>query len=178
MVRSAGLDFRAFDIQIRPLMKVWCATQFSRLAPITAEYYLYRLKEVSIARIAGVVKSTPQEVRSIWKQCLSSDITYSQLISLKSLLSFLCLHCVGTWSPEWLDLVSTLPLPKVDKYAGVRTGDAFLSFEEEAAIIWHIDEVCQNTVLRHSTITDEILGGTECEPGCWPCSHLLEETFA
>jgi integrase len=158
--RSAELDFHPFDIKIRPLVKVWCATQLSRLSPVTAEYYFCRLKEVPIARIAGVLKSNPQEVRSVWKGCLSSDMTYSQLISLKSLLSFLCMHCVGTWRPEWLDLVSFLPLPKVDKYAGIRTGDVFLSFEEEAAIIWHIDEVCQSTVLRNSTITDEILERT------------------
>ena len=158
--RSAVLDFHSFDIQIRPLVKVWCATQLSRLSPVTAEYYFCRLREVPIDRIVGVLKSKPQEVRHIWKQCLSSNITYSQLISLKSLLSFLCMHCIGTWRPEWLDLVSSLPLPKVDKYAGVRTGDVFLSLEEEIAIIWHIDEVCQSTVTQNSTISDEVLERT------------------
>jgi integrase len=158
--RSAELDFHSFDIQIQPLVKAWCATQLSRLSPVTAEYYFCRLREVPIDRIAGLLKSNPQEVKSIWKQCYASGITYAQLVSLKSLLSFLCIHCVGAWRPEWLDLTSSLPLPKVDKYASVRTGDVFLSFEEEAVIIGHIDGVCLNTALRHSAITDDILERT------------------
>jgi len=53
-----------------------------------------------------------------------------------------------------------LPLPKVDKYAGVRTGDVFLSFDEEAEIIRHIDKVCQQIATRHPTPADDLLERT------------------
>jgi hypothetical protein len=140
--KQVTLDSRSFDVVISPFIKSWCANQLAIRAPRTTEYYLYGLKQVSLQQFTAIITATPQEVHSAWRIISADQLQYYALEALKSIFSFMCRFSVGPWLPEWLDYVSMLPLPKVDKYAGVRTGDVFLSFEEEAAIIRHIDEVC------------------------------------
>lgn len=158
--KQVTLDFRSFDAEVRPFIKCWCANQLAIRAPRTTEYYLYGLKQVSLDHITAVLKTTPQEVRSTWTIISAGGLQYYALEALKSVFPFMCRFYVGPWSPEWLDYVSMLPLPKVDKYAGVRTGDVFLSFEEEAAIVWHIDEVCRQIVTQRSAPSDDLLERT------------------
>jgi integrase len=158
--KQATLDFHSFDEVIRPFIKCWCANQLAIRAPRTTEYYLYGLKQVSLDHVKAVLTTTPQEVRSVWRIISTGEVQYYALEALKSFLPFMCRFNVGPWSPEWLDYVSMLPLPKVDKYAGVRNGDVFLSFEEEAAIIRHIDGVCHEIATQRSVPTDDILETT------------------
>jgi integrase len=158
--KQVTLDFRSFDALIRPFIKCWCANQLAIRAPRTTENYLYGLKQVSLNHVTAVLATNPQEVRSVWTIISADELQYYALEALKSVFPFMCRFHVGPWSPEWLDYVSMLPLPKVDKYAGVRTGDVFLSFEEEAAIIRHIDGVCHEIATQRSVPTDDILETT------------------
>lgn len=158
--KQVTLDFRSFDPVIRPFIKCWCANQLAIRAPRTTEYYLYGLKQLSLAHIMAVLTTTPREARSAWTIISADPLKYYALEALKSVFPFMCRFYIGPWSPEWLDYVSLLPLPKVDKYAGVRTGDVFLSFEEEAAIIRHIDDVCQEIASQRSATADDLLERT------------------
>ncbi|MEX3920525.1 site-specific integrase [Paraburkholderia sp. BR10872] len=60
----------------------------------------------------------------------------------KTLLRLLCAHRLCGWSPTYEEFVrSSLPGPAGNSHAGVRSGDVFLSVDEEAAIVRHLDEV-------------------------------------
>ena len=158
--KQVMFDFCSFEAAIRQFIKCWCANQLALRSPRTAEHYLYGLKQVSFNQITAVLTTTPQEARSSWTGISAERLSYYSLESLKSIFVFMCRFSIGSWSPEWLDYVSLLPLPKVDKYASVRTGDVFLSYEEEAAIIRQIDDVCQKLVKGSSAFTDDLLEKT------------------
>jgi integrase len=62
-------------------------------------------------------------------------------ILVKALLRLLCRHRLQGWSDTYdTYIATTLPLPARDAYAGVRSGNAYLSADEEAAIVRHLDE--------------------------------------
>ncbi|MDH0340252.1 site-specific integrase [Chromobacterium haemolyticum] len=51
-------------------------------------------------------------------------------------------HQLQEWSSDYNYLIAhSLPLPAQDKYASVRSGDVFLSLEEEAAVVRLLDEI-------------------------------------
>ncbi|WP_162537850.1 site-specific integrase [Granulicella sp. WH15] len=155
--RDVTLDFSVFDTQVRQLMKSWCALLLSRLSPVTAEYYFYRLSTVPIDQIEELLTCNIQEIKSVWRQLHDENIPYPVFQALKSLLSFLCTHGVGNWRPEWLDLISQLQLPKIDKYASVRMGKVFLTVDEEAAIVRHIDDLCIQLQTQQSSVSTDLL---------------------
>jgi integrase len=155
--RFATLDFLNIDVNLRDLIKVWCSDILARLSPVSTEYYFRGISSLPTDRIIRLLNCTPQDVRSEWKQCHSTGFSSRHLISLKSLLIYMCEVRIGYWQPQWRDLVSQLPLPKVDKYASVRTGDAFLSLDEQAAIVRHIDHVCAEIESRPTLISGGLL---------------------
>jgi hypothetical protein len=155
--RYASLDFLNIDVNLRELIKVWCSAILARLSPVSTNYYFHRISSLPTDRLIRLLTCKPQDVRSEWKQCHSIGFSYAQLVSLKNLLIYMCEVRVGCWQPQWSDLVSQLPLPKVDKYASVRTSDAFLSIGEQAAIVRHIDNVCAEIELRPTMVPDGLL---------------------
>jgi hypothetical protein len=106
------------------------------------------------------VTSRPQEIRSLWKELHGRDTAYESFQGLESILWFCCKFGAGAWASEWSDLVSQLPLPKVDKYASVRKGDVFLRVEEEAALVCHIDTICKQLNDNPVAVHDNLLENT------------------
>jgi hypothetical protein len=155
--RCASLDFLNIDVTLRDLIKVWCSAILAHLSPVSTEYYFNRISSLPTDRLIRILTCEPHDVRSEWKQCHSDGISYAQLASLKNLLIFMCEFRIAGWQPQWSDLVSQLPLPKVDKYASVRTGDAFLSVDEQVAIVRHIDDVCVEIESRPTMVSDGLL---------------------
>jgi integrase len=155
--RCASLDFLNIDVTLRDLIKVWCCAILAHLSPVSTEYYFNGISSLPTDRLIRILTCTPHDVRSEWKQCHSAGISYAQLVSLKNLLTFMCEVRIACWQPQWSNLVSQLPLPKVDKYASVRTGDAFLSVDEQAAIVRHIDNVCAEIEVRPAGVPDDLL---------------------
>ncbi len=135
------LEFSVFDERVRRILKCWCAFVLGDLSPVTAYKYLSALKFVPIDKIMGLLACSPQNARKQWLQVHACKLHYGVFAPLGNLLCFCCRFSIGAWGPEWLDLVSQLPYPKVDKYASVRIGDVFLTVSEEVEIIRKIDEV-------------------------------------
>jgi len=131
------------------------------------QYYFYAIQRIPLDGVMGVLTSTPQEIRSIWKVLHASNISYEGFAALENLLAFMCTYRVSGWGPEWRDLVSQLPLPKRDKYASVRVGDVFLTAAEEAAIIRRIDEVSNRIEVEPSAISDDLLEATAILVCCY-----------
>jgi len=154
------LDFTKFDSRIRGIVKNWCSILLGTLAPRSVEYYFYAIQRVKLHLVMRILTSSPQDIRSIWKSLQSMDVPYEGFAALESVLAFMCTYRVGAWGPQWLDLISQLPLPKRDKYASVRVGDVFLTSREEAAIVRHIDDVSNRLEYEPSTISDDLLEAT------------------
>ncbi len=158
--RNATLDFGRFDIHIRGVVQCWCATILGALSPRTVQYYYYGLRKIPAHEISVALTSMPHEIRSFWKKLHAEHLPYDSFEALHNLITFCCKFRIASWGPEWLDLVSQLPLPKVDKYASVRVGDVFLSAEEEAAIIRHIDRVTAQVQAGPAGVGDDVLEPT------------------
>jgi integrase len=165
--RNTTLDFEKFNVRIRSVVKSWCAFMLGTLSPRTVQYYSYGIRRIPPIQVIGILTSTPQEIRSRWKALHSDNVPYEAFEALENLLTFMCRFSVGSWAPEWRDLVSQLPLPKVDKYASVRAGDVFLTTAEEAAIVRHIDDVSARIQSGRSAISDDLLETT----AILVCSH-------
>jgi integrase len=155
--RRVILDFERLDDQIRPLVKAWCANGLATLSPHTIEIYWRAIYRVPPHLFIALITSTPQTIRSFWRLVHHAKLPNYALHGLKSVLTFLCIFAVGSWSAKWLDLVSQLPLPRVDSYARVRTGDVFLSVEEEAAIVHHLDTMSARLQSKDNRIRDDEL---------------------
>lgn len=155
--RRATLDFGEFDVQIRGVVESWCAMILGALSPRTVQYYYYGLRRVPVDHVSVALTSIPQEIRSFWKKLHAGNLPYESFEALHSLLNFCCKYRIALWGPEWLDLVSQLPLPKKDKYVSVRVGEAFLSVEEEAIVIRHIDRVCAEVQAGPAVVSDDVI---------------------
>lgn len=116
--RDTTLDFDGFGLHLRSLVKCWCAIVLAELSPITAYKYLEVLKSIPANLTIGLVTCSPQEVRSQWKQLHASGLVYGAFAPLSSILVFLCRFSIGAWGPEWVDLISQLPYPKIDNTRG------------------------------------------------------------
>jgi integrase len=109
-------------------------------------------------RLSEAIGLTFQELQPFWNAVWADGLTYYQLQALKSFLHFLCATGIGAWRTEWADLLSAFPLRTKDKYASVRTGDAFLDADEEAALVREIDKASHLVREREYTYGyDELL---------------------
>lgn len=153
-------DFNDVNSSLRDAVMCWCAFILADLSPVTAFKYLDQFKSIPSDLIVSVATCEPQNLRSIWNQLHAREVAYDAFGPTSNFLAFLCRFSIGRWNPTWLDLISQLPYPKRDKYASVRAGEVFLSFEEETAIIQHIDDVSARILARRSSISDDLLEGT------------------
>jgi integrase len=114
-----------------------------------------------------MICSSPFEIRINWNILLGSGYTAGSIGAIKSLLYYLAHFNLGQWSSDYLSNLNTLPLPYSDAYAAVRTGDAFLSVTEEAALIGHFDSVAAQIAHTESAVSDNDL----VEAGVLICSY-------
>src|SRR5205085_4758711 len=151
-----ALEFRFFEPAIRPVVKHWCAFMLcDGLAPATVYIRFESLRRISPARLQELLRTKPQQIRSFWRILLAENPDPKRLDSVKSLMYFLCRFAICGWKPDFRVLLSQLPLPKVDKYAAVRTGDVFLSIQEEAALVRYIDELTRILCERPAEISND-----------------------
>lgn len=92
--------------------------------------------------IAKLILSTPSSVGSQWNSCVRSNIAADEGYALRAMLHSLCLLNIGHWSRPASSIIRSLRGPRVDKYRVVRTGDCFLSLDNQASIINYIDNLC------------------------------------
>ena len=129
------LDFNHFESELRQILKCWAAFLIQSMAPATVLIYYSSLLKVTQEELIVAINSNPTEIRYFWRLLMSKDYTNFQLISIKSILNFQCRFNLGYWSSDYLEFLVTLPLLAVDKFAGIRTGEVFLSVDEEAVLV-------------------------------------------
>ena len=153
----ATLNFNWHDQGLTPLLKSWVAFLLQTLAPATVTIRFSSLQRIPSEELWLLIKTTPKALRQYWQITLAKDYTSLQLSSLKSILYFLCWSNLFHWSTDYLSFLSNLPIRAQDKYASVRTGDVFLSVDEEAILIAYFDELAQLIHENPNSLPDQKL---------------------
>lgn len=154
------LDFGDFSPDLRPLIKHWCCNQIQTLAVTTVRNMFHSLRRIAPSDMFSVLSSTPTTVRSSWQGFIAKEYGQREAVSLKSVLYHYCKFSLAEWSPQYAEFLSTLPLPSVDKYAGVRNGDVFLGVDEEAVLVAHFDRMSETISQKPQMVTDNELRET------------------
>lgn len=123
----------------------------------TAYNYVYYAHELTPENIVSLVTARPTGIGVVWKFLRGLELQPQAYKAAKSLLHLLCTYRLHGWSYDYRAFISTaLPLPVVDKYAAVRSGDVFLSPDEEALIVRHLDIMTERIrglqFIRHKEI--------------------------
>lgn len=110
------------------------------LAARTAAKYVSAGTRLIISDVVQLFEAGPTKVQSGWAVWVARELSRDAYLCVKTLLRVLCRYRIGDWAESYHDVISALPLPFVDKYAVVRSGDAFLSVNDEAAIVRYLNE--------------------------------------
>lgn len=154
------MDFTKVNKEIREIIKYWVSHLIQTLASTTVTIRYSGLLRIAYEDQCQILNSSPLEIRSIWKALLIKNYKVAELNSLKSILHFFCNFNLSGWSSDYSEFLSTLPLPTVDKYSSVRTGDVFLSVDEEAILVEHIDFLSQEIQKYPKSVSDNQLNDT------------------
>lgn len=85
------------------------------------------------------------------------NINKNKFYGLKEILHILCRESLFVWNPDYLPLISQLPLPFYDKYALLRSQTSFLTIEEEQKLISFFDKIAQQLKKDTTLISTERL---------------------
>jgi integrase len=154
---NVSLQFERFHPELRQLLKCWVAFMIQTLSPATTSIRYQSLLKLTHEDIISAINSNPREVRDSWRLMLTRGYSSLSLTSIKSIYNFLCRFNLGGWSSDFLEFLSTLPLPSVDKFASVRTGEVFLGVDEEAVLVAYFDDVSQISIRSPELISNSKL---------------------
>lgn len=153
--RVVHIDFDKVPDHLGPLLKhVFLHLLGQGLAPSTATKYTLGSKRLDEDDIASLMEARPTEITQFWTTLLARELPTETYSFAKSILRLLCEHRIKEWSDSYLSFIATLPLPIKDKYAVVRSGEAFLSVDDEAAIVRYIDQSMQRLSEAHLSDTE------------------------
>jgi integrase len=109
-------------------------------ATISIGRYFQDLSTIASTDIEFAATAEPVELRHHWPQ-LVAKYPPNSLSALRGLLSFLCEVRFLSWTPLHSRFVSSaFYVPQRDPYAGIRSGDAFLTIGEEAKLVRWMDK--------------------------------------
>jgi len=155
--KSQVLKLNCHGAELLPVLKCWVTALVQTRSIATVATYFSSLQRVSTEDISTLVLCAPINLRPLWHRLLARGYTGHELTSLKSILYFFCKCNMRGWSSDYAALLTSLPLPAIDKYASVRTGDVFLSVDEEAILIAHFDELTQLVSKTPYSLSDDAL---------------------
>jgi len=157
------LNFSAYEQSYALLLKHLFLYMLSEHQHVsTATNYLQAVKHLSYTEVIALLMAGPENCVSSWMALRATQKTMPTYGVIKALLRFLCHYRLCGWSPEYNEFIgAALPWPARDKYAGVRTGEVFLSVEEEAVIVRHLDETVQavqaGAEMGHTDLCDAVM---------------------
>ncbi|MBR8043483.1 site-specific integrase [Burkholderia cenocepacia] len=123
----------------------------------------------SVPDVEKLLDAGPYQIGREWIVMRARDLPQDAYRFGKTLLRLLCAHRLCGWSPTYEEFIrSSLPGPATDSHAGVHSGDVFLSVDEEAAIVRHLDETV-------STLTSSVSAPPAhedlCDAGMLLCAY-------
>lgn len=141
--RSSKVDFGSRNSYCAQILKHTLALMFEQdLSVTTVASYFSKLHHLADQDLVALLRTGPLKIGRLWSEWRARELEFGGYILAKHILHLLCTYRWNGWSHEYRTyLRTTLPLPAVDKYAAVRAGDVFLSSDEEAAIVRHLDDM-------------------------------------
>lgn len=107
----------------------------------TCFHTLAAAAHLDMHEIDKIVAAGPTQIAASWMTLRARQLPIQAYRFVKALLRLLCAHRQHGWSKSYLAYISAaLPGPASDKYAGVRSGDVFLTTDEEAIIVRYLDD--------------------------------------
>lgn len=141
---KVNVDFSRYGVTFGLLMKHLVAFLFSRNLMINTIYnYVISLHNIEIKDVVSLLEAGPTRIKHPWELIRSKYSTKRTgfFEPLKWLLKLLCEYNLHGWSNNYHQFISeVLPSPTSDKLATVRTGEAFLTAAEEAAVVRYFDD--------------------------------------
>ena len=139
--RAVKVGFDHLSEQLALLIKhVFLHLLGEGLALSSASKYALGSKAIGEAGIVSLLGVAPTEIGSFWSALFSRGLPTEAYACAKSILRLLCKYRLNQWSDSYHGVISALPLPFKDKYAVVRSGEAFISVDDESAIVRFLDE--------------------------------------
>jgi integrase len=158
--RIVRIDFAQYTPDYAQLLKqVFVLLLGENLTVSTAVNYIGGAPYLDTESVAAILGAGPTGIALEWMKLRAREMPVATYILVKCFLRLLCRHRLHGWSNSYDDYVGTaLPLPFRDAYAGVRSGDVFLSAHEESAIVAHLDEVAMKLGSVHKRdISDDVI---------------------
>jgi len=127
------------------------------VAASTAVDYVLAGRSIDAKTAVSLIEAGPTGISAVWAIFLARDLPRHAYACAKAMLKLLSKHRLRDWSETYLDVISALPLPFYNKYAVVRSGNAFLSTDDEAAIVRFLDEAsisCATSELTDKALQD------------------------
>jgi integrase len=116
------------------------------LAARTVSAYVLAGKHLQVSNVAKFFRDGPTRVQSCWAILAAQELQRDAYLCMKALLRVMCKYQIEGWGESYHDVISALPLPFLDKYAAVRSGEAFLSINDEAAVVRFLNDAALSTV--------------------------------
>jgi hypothetical protein len=139
-----NIDLLKFDARVRPLIRYYAIYSLMRKSMKSVYGEVSGLYSLSAETIEAVATATPADLRAAWPAYVKDQPYYVQF-ALKLFVFFLCSVEFAGWSSLYRDFAgSALVITQRDKYAAVRSGDAFLSVHEESSLVRWIDDAVLN----------------------------------
>lgn len=141
--RCSKVDFARRNPYCAQILKHTLALMFEQDLSVTSvANYLSKLHHLTDHDLVALLRTSPLKIGQMWSEWRARELEAGAYILAKHILHLLCTYRWNGWSHEYRTFLrTTLPLPAVDKYAAVRAGDVFLSPDEEAAIVRHLDDI-------------------------------------
>jgi hypothetical protein len=129
--------------------------------------YVIAASHLAFDDVTDIVRAGPIEITAVWTRQRVREMPLLAYILAKALLRLLCRHRLRGWSDTYdAYITTTLPLPARDAYTGVRSGDVFLSADEEAAIVRYLDEMAESLSSSVETAHENV-----CDAGMLLCAY-------
>jgi integrase len=137
------IDFDRFPGPYGTLLKhVFLFLLGADLGAQTASGYVLGAKHLNLEDVEALWRAGPSEVTSLWRVLLARELPRDSYLCAKSILRLFCSYRLGGWSLSYSDFLrSSLTLPFLDKYAGIRSGEAFLPIDAQASIVRYLDHM-------------------------------------
>ena len=170
--RKIIIDFSMFASNHQPIAKhLFFHFVTSGFSISTCYGYYISLRDVDGETLTELLLAGPVNIKKAWSKLLASYSHKAKLFTaVRAMLVFLARYHLVGWSPHYLDFISyTLPGPFQDKYAAVRSGEVFLTAQEESLIVNHLDSLATRSTSDLKNLAIDTL-----EPACMLlCSYLF-----
>lgn len=108
----------------------------------TARLAFWGANHLSHEDVERIVDAGPYAIAQEWVALRSREMPLTAYAYVKAILRMLCMQSLNGWTPEHEGFLYTgLPNPTVVADAAVRSGEVFLTIEQEAHLVRHLDAV-------------------------------------